>query len=479
MLEVIVCVDKDWGFSKNGTIPWHFPEDLKLFNNLTKRVDSSDKKNICIMGRLTWDGIPMKYKPLKDRINIVVSSSIQENKDDLFFVKSIEDGIKLCLDLYLNKKVEHVFVCGGKSLYDYALNSVLLSNVHVTKINKRYDCDIFFDKESLFKKCYNDMSTQYDFSDGKEDLNYSVFKPFRKFEGEDQYTALLYDILTTGHRRQTRNSVTYSKFSGSMKFDLEKGFPLLTTKKVLARWVWEELMFFLSGKTDTNILTNKGITIWQPNTTREFLDSHGLADYEIGDMGSIYGFVLRHASAKYEGMRSDYTGKGYDQVAYILETLKKDPFSRRLIMTTFDPAQAQYGVLYPCHGICINFGVDDEFRLNCVMHQRSADEVCGIPFNIASYAMMIHVFVELVNNDEDYKGEKLKVGTLTINMGDMHIYDQPDHIEAVKEHLVRVPYKFPEFKFKEKINKLENMTWEKVALIDYISHPALKVKMVA
>jgi thymidylate synthase len=178
-------------------------------------------------------------------------------------------------------------------------------------------------------------------------------------------------------------------------------------------------------------------------------------------------------------MHHDYTGIGFDQIQYLLNTLKKDPFSRRLILTTFDPSQAPEAVLYPCHGICINFGVDGDNKLNCIMHQRSADEICGIPFNIASYAMLIHVVTELVNNSEDYVGEKLKVGTLTLNMGDMHIYEQDDHISAVKEHLVRTPFKFPEFKFKEKISKLEDMDWEKVEILNYQSHPAIKVKMVA
>lgn len=479
MLEPIVCVDESYGFSKDGKIPWHFSSDMKLFSDITKGVMDSNKKNICIMGRLTWENIPPKFRPLKDRINIIVSSTMEcQNTDYVYFVKSIEDGMKLCLDMYLDKKVEHVFVCGGESLYDYALNSVLLKKIHITKINDDYNCDKFIDKDTLFTKCYNDMSQIREFEENNTKLSYLVFESHKKYFGEEQYLALLFDTLNTGHRRQTRNSVTYSKFGGSIMFDLNDGFPLLTTKKIAPRWIWEELMFFLSGKTDTNLLSDKGITIWQPNTTREFLDKCGFKNYDVGDMGGIYGFTLRHSGAKYIDMHHDYTNEGFDQVKYIIETLKNDPYSRRLIMSTFEASQAQTGVLYPCHGIVINFGIDGDNKLNCIMHQRSIDEVCGLPFNIASYAMLMHILVELVNNSDE-NNNKLKLGILTINFGDRHIYDQPDHIEAVKSQLIRKPFKFPELTFKEKINKLENMSWENIEISNYKSHPVIKVKMVA
>jgi len=235
----------------------------------------------------------------------------------------------------------------------------------------------------------------------------------------------------------------------------------------------------LSGKTDSNILSKKGITIWEDNTRREFLDKNNLQHLAEGDIGPIYSFPLRHFGVLYQGMHIDYTGLGFDQVKYVLNTLKKDPYSRRIIMSTFDPSQAQSACLYPCHGNIINFGVDEESKLCCIMHQRSADFVCGVPWNIASYALLVHIMCELVNNDPEYKGVRLIPGILTVNLGDMHVYNKDDHIQCIKQQLSRTVYKFPKLKFNKKLTNLDDLTWDVVELIDYMCHPGIKVKMVA
>lgn len=485
MLELIVATDNDWGFAKGQGIPWSFKNELKYFANKTKATVNPTKKNIVIMGRVTWETIPAKNRPLRDRINIIVSTSLsEENRDDLFFVKSIEDAIKISIEMYLSKRVERVFIIGGLALYDYAMSSILLSRIYLTKIHKSYSCDRFFNSTLMLSKSYHVMeSSQYTVEEDRDGsmvpLTYMTFESKHKYEGEEQYLAILWNILTYGHIRQTRNSTTRSLFDGSMTFDLSEGFPLMTTKRLPMRWIWEELMFFLSGKTDTNILSKRGVTIWESNTTREFLDKCGLSHYDVGDMGPIYSFPLRHAGVKYINMHHDYTGIGFDQVAYVIKTLKEDPYSRRIIMTTFDPSQAGDACLYPCHGIVINFGVDGSNRLNCIMHQRSADWICGIPWNIASYATLVHLLVEIVNNSDDYHGPVLSVGKLTLNIGDMHVYNREDHMACAIEQLTRMPKKYPTFRMKDKISKIEDLKWEQVELINYDAHPSIKVKMVA
>jgi dihydrofolate reductase/thymidylate synthase len=188
---------------------------------------------------------------------------------------------------------------------------------------------------------------------------------------------MLNDIITTGHYRKTRNEYTYSKFGKTLEFDLSKGFPLLTTKKVFFKGVAEELFWFLNGDTNSNHLSEKGVKIWEPNTSREFLDSMKFTDYEAGDMGPMYGFQWRHFGAEYKGMNADYTGQGFDQVQYCIDLIKKDPHSRRILMSSFNPAHAQQGVLYPCHGIGIMFNVE-EGKLSCMATMRSSDEFCGV-----------------------------------------------------------------------------------------------------
>ena len=187
---------------------------------------------------------------------------------------------------------------------------------------------------------------------------------------EQHYLNLMNNIITKGHNRQTRNSKTWSLFGNHMEFDLTDGkFPLLTTKKMFLRGIFEELKFFLLGKTDTKVLEEKGVNIWKGNTCKEFIDSLKLP-YCEGDMGPMYGFQLRHFGAEYDGCKYDYTNKGFDQFKLVLDTLKKDKYSRRIMMTTYNPAQVHLGVLPPCHGITVQFGVEGENNLCCHMYQR-------------------------------------------------------------------------------------------------------------
>ena len=488
MIELILSVNNFWQHSNAHIFSPKLQETIKniLENNVVIINDPNTYyRNITL------------FEKTFNIINQYETSNVKTDYNNIHFVSSFQNALKMALDMYFDKKIEKVFVFND--MYDFVLNSVLTSKVHVIQYNVKtqYNEVPIFNKEILFKNFCCDMSIEkiikdYTFSyegkfEGKLDDyfftspigKYLVFNSFGKYKGENQYLNLLFDIMKNGHRRQTRNSITRSLFAGSMTYDLADGFPLLTTKKLPARWIWEELMFFLSGQTDTNILSKKGITIWESNTTREFLDNKGLSHYEVGDMGPIYGFPLRHAGCKYEGMNSDYNGKGFDQLMYVINTIISDPYSRRIVMTTFEPSQAPLGVLYPCHGLIINFQIDGDNRLNCIMHQRSVDSAVGLPFNIASYAMLIYIIIELVNNSDKFKGEKIIPGKLTLNMGDMHIYEQDDHIALVKEQLIRTTLKFPTFKFKEKVNKLEDMKWDNIEILDYNSHPSIKVKMVA
>lgn len=292
---------------------------------------------------------------------------------------------------------------------------------------------------------------------------------------EEQYLRLLANVLNNGHFRQTRNSNTWSVFGETLKFDLANGFPLLTTKKVFMRGICEELLFFLRGDTNTKQLSDIGVKIWEPNTSREFLDDHGLTSYPQYDMGPMYGYQLRHFGENYHGFNHDY--KGIDQIANCLNLLKTNPYSRRILMTTFNPKQAEEGVLYPCHGISIQFHVDQNHRLSCAMTQRSVDLACGLPFNIASYALLIYLFCEVINNDIQYLGPKFTPGTLIMNLGDVHIYES--HKDNIIRQILRKPYPFPQLSFKSKVNNLVNFKYEDLQFIDYKSHSKLDFKMVA
>jgi dihydrofolate reductase/thymidylate synthase len=212
---------------------------------------------------------------------------------------------------------------------------------------------------------------------------------------EYQYINLIKHILENGISKDDRTGVgTLSIFSHNMTFNLRERFPLLTTKKVYWKAVVEELLWFISGSTNSNILKEKGVNIWDGNSSREFLDSRGLTHYNQGDIGPGYGFQWRHFGATYENMHSDYSGKGVDQLQQVIELIKKDPYSRRIVMTSWNPCDVDSMALPPCHMFC-QFYVSKGGYLSCQMYQRSADMGLGVPFNIASYSLLTIVFLFL------------------------------------------------------------------------------------
>jgi len=293
---------------------------------------------------------------------------------------------------------------------------------------------------------------------------------------ELNYLRLMEDSIIKGDYRSTRNGNTYSLFGKSLEFNIQDSFPLLTTKKVFFRGIIEELLFFLHGKTDSKILEQKSINIWKGNTTKEFIASRNL-NYREGDMGPMYGFNWLHFGAKYEGCDSNYTGVGFNQLDMVLKLLKEDPTSRRIMMTTYNPLNAEEGVLYPCHGIVVQFYVNIKNSLDnipihhvsCSMMQRSADIACGIPYNIASYAVLVCIICK-------YLGPNYKPDRLIINFGDVHLYEE--HIKEALIQIKREPKEFPKLEI-NKFEKIEELTYEHFNLIEYNCHEPIKFVMKA
>lgn len=289
--------------------------------------------------------------------------------------------------------------------------------------------------------------------------------------GEIQYLNLLKEILEKGDYRQGRNGGTYSLFGKTLRFNLKDEFPLLTTKKVFFRGVVEELLFFLRGLTNSKHLEEKKINIWRGNTSQDFLKSRNLP-YQEGDMGPMYGFNWLHFGAEYKGCHHDYTGEGFDQIEHIMNLLEHDPFSRRIIMTTYDPVSAEEGVLYPCHGIVTQFYCREENGIkyiSCSTYLRSNDMFLGSPFNIASYALLTYLICQKL-------GPEYQPDELIMQIGDAHIYES--HIEQCKEQISRIPFSFPKIKMKP-FTDWKLLTFEDFQLIDYESHSAIHAEMVA
>lgn len=187
---------------------------------------------------------------------------------------------------------------------------------------------------------------------------------------------------------------TLGIFGVQMRYSLKNDvFPLLTTKRVFWRGVVEELLWFIQGSTNANLLKEKNIHIWDANSTREFLDSAGLNHYDEGDLGPIYGFQWRHFGAEYKGMNHDYTNEGIDQLKNVINTIKTNPNDRRIIMCAWNPLDLKKMALPPCHCMVQFFVANNE--LSCLLYQRSADMGLGVPFNIASYSLLTYMIAHV------------------------------------------------------------------------------------
>ncbi|KZT63998.1 thymidylate synthase [Daedalea quercina L-15889] len=293
---------------------------------------------------------------------------------------------------------------------------------------------------------------------------------------EYQYLDLIRSVLDTGETRPDRTGTgTLSIFAPpSMRFSLaDSTFPLLTTKRTFWRGILEELLWFIHGSTDSKLLSAKGIKIWDGNGSKEFLEKRGLGHRREGDLGPVYGFQWRHFGAQYTDCDADYAGQGVDQLAECIRKIKEDPTDRRIILSAWNPADIPLMALPPCHVLCQFYvhlppssSPSSPKRLSCLLYQRSADLGLGIPFNIASYALLTHVVAHLTQTEPH---------GLIIQLGDAHVYR--DHVDALEEQLKRSPRPFPKLRFKREVQDVDDFKAEDVIIEGYEPHPPIAMKM--
>ncbi|XP_058133494.1 thymidylate synthase isoform X2 [Dasypus novemcinctus] len=212
--------------------------------------------------------------------------------------------------------------------------------------------------------------------------------------GELQYLGQIEHILRCGSRKEDRTGTgTLSVFGLQARYSLRDEFPLLTTKRVFWKGVLEELLWFIKGSTNAKELSSKGVKIWDANGSRDFLDGLGFSTREEGDLGPVYGFQWRHFGAEYKDMTSDYSGQGVDQLQKVIDTIKTNPNDRRIIMCAWNPKDLPLMALPPCHALCQFYVGNGE--LSCQLYQRSGDMGLGVPFNIASYALLTYMIAHI------------------------------------------------------------------------------------
>lgn len=449
-------------------LPWpRIDGDLAHFKKITTG-------GILLCGRKTYESMPN----IKDRDILVLSSKNLEKKkpSDLVF-SSFDEALN-----YSKTRNEPLFVIGGSSVFAYAMSLINCFEINLTEISG----PVVGVPSSYFPSIPENFNLISSNSFNQNDSYQRVIKVYRnKFNvnsAENVYLNSLKKILVHGYDKSDRTGIgTRSVFGETLRFNLQEGFPLLTTKKMLYKSIIEELLFFLRGDVDNDILKAKGVSIWNGNTTREFLDKRGLVNMEEGSLGKAYGFQWRFWGAPWLGKKFNYksllqpnnvTSKPVvDQISKIIHLLNTDPDSRRIVLSAYNVSDLDEMCLEPCHTLYVfNTHVENNVRyLNCHLTQRSGDMFLGIPFNIASLALLISIIAKCV---------KMQPGEIMITIADAHIYK--NHFAQCTEQISRIPYYFPKLNINREINSLEDiekLTYEDFTLSDYVSHPFIKAPM--
>ena len=473
-MKIIVAFDSKNGIGKNNSIPWLLKSDLKHFKNVTTHSNNPLKENVVIMGRKTWESLPCK--PLKNRINIVLSRT-PRNFNGALNAVSINNALEK-LSTIENVNMDNIFIIGGESLYQETINMDLCEKLYITEVYGKYDCDVNFPK---IPDSYEITSvSKFKEEDGIHfrNLVYTNRNYFRerfnekyiwKNIEEENYLTVLNELLKSGNENVDRTGVgTYSLFGKMFKYDLSDTFPLLTTRRQFMRGIFEEFMFYLSGKTDNKILQEKKVHVWDGNTSREFLDKSNLSHYPEGDLGETYGFNFRHYGAEYKTCDENYEGQGFDQLTNVIDLIKNNPKSRRIIIDLWNSSTLHKAALPPC--LCkYQFYVNtNDKKLDLMIYIRSSDYFLANNWNAATGALFVHLLCNV-------EGIDLTPGTLTVVTGDTHLYTS--HVEQAKENIQRKSRPFPKLIVKNKKQNIEDFTYEDIELIGYKPYPSIKASM--
>lgn len=440
LLKVILSSSSNCVIGRDSHLPWNITEEMAFFKDTTIW-------KVVVMGHSTWKSL--NSKKLVGRVNIVVSRTPENVKGSPdYIIGKLTELRTIYNELYPANPYVEVYVIGGSQLiYSLLEGDFNVDRLLITSIRKKVDGDTSFFNTFNFK-----LTTHL----YRENFDILEYTPSGPSTNERKYLKLLKNILKYGTERPDRTGTgTKGLFGQRLSINLKEGFPLLTTKEMFWKGIQKELFMFLSGGTDTKVLEKNGVNIWKAHTSVDFLKSRGL-DYREGEMGPMYGYQWRN-----------FGGAGFDQLQKVIDELQMDPFSRRILMTSFNPLDAEKGVLYPCHGIVIQFYCRQDSAgqmwLSAQITQRSADAFLGLPFNIASYALLLHLVGKRVRMIPD---------KLVFALGDVHIYN--NHVEQVRQQLTRLPLVSPQLEVVKDIEDFGIVDESYINLWGYFHRPAIK-----
>ena len=539
MVNIIVAVanyyaEKGYAIGKSGGIPWSCPQDMKWFKDTTIG-------HAVIMGRKTFDSLK---KPLKDRINIVITSKdiVTNSEEKIYAVKSVEEAISLAKSLTMND----IFIIGGASIYKYALEHDLVDKIYIDYLSEFVeDADAFFPMWFWqIGSSWEEVGETVEILKGK-----AYAKEYVKLRGENnnvdnQYLDLVNEIIEHGEVKDTRAGKTRSLFGKQLRFNLKEGLPMLTTKKMFTKGVIHELLWFIKGDTNIKYLVDNGVHIWDDDAYRYFLElskiglfekrtdlpkpqrgyydvsfnltkeeflekvksqdvtlyydkGNGWLEYSFGDLDKVYGYQWTNWG-------------GHNQITELIETLKKNPDDRRMIISAWNVGDIPDMALPPCHyccqfytkkmteverwnyfekyllkeedtegncNLCVSRGENyasgslvsylDKMnvpsrKLSCMWHQRSCDSLLGIPFNIMSYAVFTHMIAQCVNMDVD---------ELIFDGGDVHVYENQieTYLSTQKLNHPKL-YSLPTLVLNKDIKNISDFTYDDIKIEGYQSY---------
>jgi thymidylate synthase len=464
-LNLIVHQNKQGIIGMDNQLFCSIKEDLQWFKNVT----SSSSKNVIIMGYNTWKSLPKK--PLPGRINLVISKNHCSDVTEAQAFSSLESSLDYLQTIDYHK----IFIIGGRQLYSHVLinHKEKISRIYKTESDYRYvprkgrkvnavhfHTPELTHKINFKKQCQGKVY-------GSEEIksiscDFTIYQNHNN-ENENHYLELLRKVRDTGDVKQTRNSKVISLFGEKMVFDLREGFPLLTSKKMGWKTILRELLWFISGSTNNKNLNQKNVHIWDQNAEEYYSRS----DLEEGDLGPVYGFQWRHFGADYVSCDKDYTDQGVDQINLIIKEIKENPTSRRLIFSAWNPIDIPHMALPPCH-VMTQFNIDVEGGwIDAQLYQRSGDMFLGVPFNIASYAFLLHIIGNLTGYKPRY---------LHHVIGDAHIYEC--HLQAIEKQLCRGTFPSPQLEIINSIQNINLIQESDFKMTDYVSDERIPAEMI-
>lgn len=501
MVNIIVAVGNyvtgvGFPMGKGGSMPWHSKADLKWFKDMTTG-------HPVIMGRKTYESIG---HPLKNRTNIVVSSreELWVENSGIRVYKNLEDAIKFAKSID-----EEVFIIGGARIYDYAIENDLVDRIYIDMLAEDVkDADTFF-PDVMTHNDWEEVGSPIEIENRKAYAMQYVKIRGRENNVDSQYLNLVNRIINEGVEKDTRAGKTRSIFGVQLRFNLKEGLPMLTTKKMFAKGVIHELLWFLKGDTNIKYLVENGVHIWDDDAYRYYRDTikgpeltkekfiekvlkgekyvwteehNGWSDeyypvpsygsthiYRYGDLGPVYGKQWRNFG-------------GVDQIKEVIEKLRNNPDDRRIMLSAWNVGEIKDMALPPCHYCCQFYTKklpNGKRELSCMFQMRSNDAILGLPFNILSYSILTHMIAQCCD---------MEVGELIFSGGDVHIYENQVEIYE-KEQKNRNPhmYALPKLIIKPMIigrsdseittvdkTDIDSFEYSDFEIVGYKSYPTVK-----